>query len=543
MTKMKGAQILIETLMEQGVDTVFGYPGGRVLQVYEQLYRYNDKINHYLVAHEQGAAHAADGYSRATGKVGVCMTTSGPGATNLVTGIATAYMDSVPMVAITANVSSNLIGADAFQEVDIVGITLPITKHSAMVFDVTKLADTVRLAFRLAKEGRPGPVLIDIPSDVLAAECEYEKKQPLIPLENNLYTNEDIDTAVEIINKAKKPVILVGGGCGNSSCEKEIDELAKKLCCPVVSTLMGLGVYSGDNFLGMAGMHGKKQSNMSLVKSDLIIAVGSRFNDRVASNKNSFGKGKKIIHIDIDKAEINKNLIANHYCVGDAKKVLADILKTVKEKTDNTFLNDMKALMIGKDKILPQQIMETIEELNPDGIMVTDVGQHQMWTAQYFKVKKYRQLLTSGGLGTMGYGLGASIGAKLGTNETVTLITGDGCFGMNCNELNTIARYNVPVIICLMNNGVLGMVRQLQNVYYDKHFSQTDLMSTTDYEHLSKAYGLDYFEVKDKEDFEKAYKQALQSNKATLINCYVDKDLLVAPMVNSATQADKFILE
>ncbi|MBQ9625262.1 MAG: acetolactate synthase large subunit, partial [Clostridia bacterium] len=401
---MTGAQILIETLIEQGVTTCFGYPGGRILDVYDQLYLYKDKLNHILTAHEQGAAHAADGYARATGKVGVCMATSGPGATNLVTGIATAYMDSVPMVAITANVSSAQIGTDAFQEVDIMGITLPITKHSAIIRDVNKLADTVREAFRIAKEGRPGPVLIDIPSDVLKAEARFESKKPLKPVINNLYTGKEIERAAKMAAGSKRPVILLGGGCGLSNCDDEVKELSKRLKCPVVSTLMGLGSYTGDNFFGMVGMHGSKAANYALVKADLIIAIGTRFNDRVASSAGCYGKGK-LIHIDIDKAEIDKNQRTNHNLVGDAKTILKELLPFIAEKEGDEFLSAVKEQVKIRKKIFPQQIMETIDELCPNTLLVTDVGQHQMWAAQYFKLKGYRQLLTSGGLGTMGYGL------------------------------------------------------------------------------------------------------------------------------------------
>lgn len=541
---MKGAKILIETLLEQGVDTCFGYPGGRILQVYDQLYLYRDKINHILTAHEQGAAHGADGYARATGKVGVCFATSGPGATNLVTGIATAYMDSVPMVAITANVSTDLIGADAFQEVDIVGITLPITKHNFIVRDVAKLADTVRDAFRIAKEGRPGPVLVDIPSDVLTADGEYKPKAPEKPMCKNLYTIKDIERAAKIIATSKRPAILIGGGCGISACEKEAEELSRRLNAPVASTLMGLGCYTKENFFGMVGMHGNKASNLSLVKSDLIIAIGTRFNDRVASNKSCYGKGKKIIHIDVDKAEINKNLKVHLGLVGNAKDILRELLPLVDRRDTSEFLEDIRSKVVKREKIFPQQIMETIDEVCPDTTIVTDVGQHQMWAAQYFKFKRYRQMLSSGGLGTMGYGLGAAIGAKYADEkQVVTLITGDGCFGMNCNELVTVSRYKVPVIICLMNNGVLGMVRQWQTLFYDKHYSNTCLGETTDYEMLAKAYGLDYARAENQRQFEEAYKKAISQGRPALINCIIDKDECVAPMVNGGGSADKFILD
>lgn len=541
---MKGAKILIEALLEQGVDTCFGYPGGKILDVYDQLYMYRDKIRHILTAHEQGAAHAADGYARLTGKVGVCFATSGPGATNLVTGIATAYMDSVPMVAITANVPRNLIGTDAFQEVDIVGITLPITKHNVIVRDIDRLADTVREAFRIAKEGRPGPVLIDIPSDVLKMDGEFKAQTPEKPRCRNLFSDENIEKAAKIIGASKRPVILLGGGCGISGCEKEIEELSSALNAPVVSTLMGLGSYNKENFFGLIGMHGKRAANFSLVKSDLIIAVGTRFNDRVASNSGSYGKNKKILHIDVDKAEINKNLISHYNIVGDAKAVLKELLPKLKQRENTEFMEEVRSKVQTREKIFPQEIMEAIEELNPDTTMVTDVGQHQMWTAQYFNFKRYRQLLTSGGLGTMGYGLGAAIGAKLADEKrSVTLITGDGCFGMNCNELVTVSRYKVPIVICLMNNGVLGMVRQWQTLFYDRHYSHTDLGETTDYEALAKAYGLQYAKAENAKQFKDAYANAIKSNSPVLINCIIGKDENVAPMVSGSGTADKYILD
>lgn len=540
---MVGAKILIEALLEQGVDTCFGYPGGKILDVYDQLYLYKDKINHILTAHEQGAAHAADGYARATGKVGVCFSTSGPGATNLVTGIATAYMDSVPMVAITANVPRALIGSDAFQEVDIVGCTLPITKHNVIVRDIKRLADTVREAFRIAKEGRPGPVLIDIPCDVLKEEVDFVPQKPLKPIKKSTYLKDDIEEAAKTINTSKKPAILIGGGCGISGCEKEIKLLADALNAPVASTLMGLGCYNGDKFFGLVGMHGKKASNLSMVKSDLVIAIGTRFNDRVVANINSFGKQKRIVHIDVDKAEINKNITPFLSLVGDAKEILSKLLPLVIEKDNREFLDSIIDRVQKRDKIFPQQILEAIDSETPQATIVTDVGQHQMWTAQYFTFKRYRQLLTSGGAGTMGYGLGAAIGAKMAKPmEQVTLITGDGCFAMNCNELNTVSRYRVPVVICLMNNGVLGMVRQWQTLFYDKHYSNTNLGETTNYEYLAKAYGMEYYLARTKAEFETAYKKAVSANAPVLINCLVDKDENVAPMVGGVT-VDKFILD
>lgn len=545
MGTMLGAEILINCLLEQGVDTVFGYPGGAILHVYDQLYAYSDQIRHVLTGHEQGAAHAADGYARSTGKVGVCMATSGPGATNLVTGIATAYMDSVPMVCITANVKSNLIGTDAFQEVDIVGITLPITKHSAIVREVKNLAETVREAFAIAQSGRPGPVLIDLPKDVLMAAAEYEK-QPAAPLEHQAKVAQgDLQAAAKCINKAVRPVILTGGGAGLAGVSAEVRTLAKTLRCPVVSTLMGLGVVDGrdEQFFGMIGMHGKKAANRAVVQSDVLIAIGSRFNDRVAANKNALGKGKKVIHLDADQAEIDKNVLTHLALVGDTKDALCRLLPMVTPRQDDGFLKQMQEQKAPDKVSFPKQIMETIHQVQPDGLVVADVGQHQMWAAQYLPFHRYRQWMTSGGLGTMGYSLGAAIGAKLGNpDKAVTQIVGDGCFGMNCNELSTLSRYQVPVVIVLINNGVLGMVRQWQTLFYDRHYSHTTLTGMPDYQLLAKSYGLDYAEAKEKKSFEKAYKEALKQNKATIINCVIDPDLFVAPMASGEKEIDQFIL-
>ena len=548
MKTMSGAEIVINCLLEQGIDACFGYPGGKILDIYDQLYLYQDKINHYLAAHEQGAAHAADGYARSTGKVGVCMATSGPGATNLVTGIANAYLDSIPIVCITANVPTKLIGTDAFQEVDIVGVTMPITKHNAIVRDVNELASTLRKAFQIAKSGRPGPVLIDIPLDILKAQTEYQA-EPTVQKEakTKTYSEKDITDVAKTINQAEKPVLLIGGGAGISGAEDQIKDLAKKLKCPVVSSLMALGVYDSNDeqFFGMLGMHGLKAANLAMVRSDLVINIGSRLSDRVASGKNSFGKDKKIIQIDIDKAEIDKNLVSFEAIQGDAKEVLDQLNPLIKQKEDNGEIAELRKLEPAVRPQFNNQIFSVMQELAPDDMIVTDVGQHQMWTAQYFPFNHYRQLLTSGGAGTMGFSLGASIGAKVGNpDKQVTTVIGDGCFGMNCNELATINRYSIPLIIVLVNNGVLGMVRQWQTLYYENHYSNTTLGGMPKYDKLAEAYNLNYAECKDAKEFKKAYQAAQKANKATIINCYVGKDENVVPMAKGgAEELDKFILE
>ncbi len=542
--KITGAQILIECLKEQGVDTIFGFPGGAVLNIYDALYKAKDDIRHVLTSHEQGASHAADGYARATGKVGVCLATSGPGATNLVTGIATAYMDSVPMVAITGQVATSLLGKDSFQEVDITGITIPITKHNFIVKDVNKLAGIVREAFKIAREGRPGPVLIDICKDVTAAVTEYEPKTPEKPEETPTgVTLDEIDAAAEIINNAKRPVILSGGGVSIAGASAEVLELASKALIPVTTTLMGMGTFPGnhDLFTGMVGMHGTKTSNMAVSESDLFIAIGARFSDRVISDVRKFAPEAKIMHIDIDPAEIGKNIVVNYPLVGNIKKILRQLNIKIQKKQESEWKKKiyewkrLYPLKYPKDNVLrPNYILERIYELTKgDAIITTEVGQHQMWAAQFYKYKSPRQFLSSGGLGTMGYGLGACIGAQFGKpDKKVINIAGDGSFRMNCNEIATAVEYKLPVIIAIFNNHVLGMVRQWQNLFYDGRYSSTTIDRGTDFVALAKAYGAIGIEVRKPEEVDEALKKALASKDTpVVINFEIDRNDKVFPIV------------
>ncbi len=539
--QLTGSEIIIECLKEQGVDTVFGYPGGTILNVYDELYKHSDEITHYLTSHEQGAAHAADGYARATGKVGVCMATSGPGATNLVTGIATAHMDSVPLVAITANVGKSMLGKDSFQEVDIVGVTMPITKHNFMVNDITKLADTLRRAFYIAQSGRPGPVLVDITKDVTANKTEYVKKLPK-PIEvRKDFTQEDIDRVVALIKKSKKPVIFTGGGTVISGAAEELKEFAYKVDAPVCDSLMGKGGFDGtdDLYMGMLGMHGTKASNLSVTECDLLIAIGARFSDRVIGNAKKFAKNAKIVHIDIDPAEINKNIRTTASVIGDVSEVLKEINKNLTQCEHKEWLqhvNELKEkypLTYHKDKLTGPYVIEKIYEItNGDAIITTDVGQHQMWAAQYYKFSKPRTLLSSGGAGTMGYGVGAAIGAKLGRKDkTVINIAGDGCFRMNMNEIATATRYNIPIIQVVINNKVLGMVRQWQTLFYGKRYSYTMLNDQVDFVKLSEAMGAKAYRVTKCEELEDAVKEAISLNIPVVIECQIDEDDKVFPMV------------
>ena len=475
--QLTGAEIIVECLKEQGVDTVFGYPGGTILNVYDALYKHSDEITHILTSHEQGASHAADGYARSTGKVGVCLATSGPGATNLVTGIATAYMDSVPLVAITANVTLPLLGKDTFQEVDIAGVTMPITKHGYIVKDVNNLASTIRKAFKIASSGRPGPVLVDVTKDVTANKCEYTKVVPAMEKTIKKYTKEDIAKAVELIKKAKKPFIYLGGGAIISGAEKEVAEFAKKIDSPVCDTLMGKGAFNGrdDLYTGMIGMHGTKTSNFGVSQCDLLIALGARFSDRVTGNAKKFASNAEILQIDIDAAEINKNIKTTASVVGDMKEVLSDLLAELEQQNHTEWTSSIRKmkqlypLKYSKDKLTCPYIIEEIDRVTKgEAIISTDVGQHQMWAAQYYRYTKPRTFLSSGGLGTMGYGLGACIGAKVANPDKICInIAGDGCFRMNMNELATASRYNIPIIQVVINNHVLGMVRQWQTLFYD----------------------------------------------------------------------------
>lgn len=540
--QLTGSQILIECLKEQGVDTVFGYPGGAILNVYDELYKHSDEIKHILTSHEQGASHAADGYARATGKVGVCFATSGPGATNLVTGIATAYMDSVPVVAITCNVGVPLLGKDSFQEIDIVGVTLPITKHNFIVKDVNKLADVIRDAFRIAKEGRPGPVLIDIPKDVTAKMADYEYKTPVVPEVNKNIDSNEIAEAIDMIKKARKPFVFVGGGSIISGASAEIAEFVEKVDAPVCDTLMGKGAFDGtsERYTGMLGMHGTKTSNFGVMECDLLIVLGARFSDRVTGDTSKFASNARILQIDIDPAEINKNIKVDMSIVGDIKVVLEAINARLDKENHKEWMDhiyEMKKeypLRYNKDILTGPYLMEKIFEVTDgNAIITTEVGQHQMWAAQYYKYKEPRTFLSSGGLGTMGYGLGASIGAKLGRKDKIVInIAGDGCFRMNMNELATATRYNIPIIEIIVNNHVLGMVRQWQTLYYGQRYSYTVLEDQVDYVKVAEGLGAKAYRVETKEDFEAALKDAIAMTIPCVLDCHIEKDDKVFPMVS-----------
>ena len=538
--QLTGAEIVIECLKEQGVDTVFGYPGGTILNVYDALYKHKE-INHILTSHEQGAAHAADGYARATGKVGVCMATSGPGATNLVTGIATAYMDSVPMVAITANVNLPLLGKDSFQEVDIAGVTMPITKHGYIVKDVTILADTIRKAFRIAKSGRPGPVLVDITKDVTAAKCEYKKEAPQEAETVANYSEADIEAALKLIRKAERPYIYLGGGATISGASEEVRAFAKKIDAPVCDTLMGKGVFDGKDemYTGMIGMHGTKTSNLGVSECDLLIALGARFSDRVVGNPKKFASKAKVLHIDVDAAEINKNIKTAASIVGDLKEVLTILNEKVDQKSHPQWkahileLKEKFPLKYEDEQLSCPYIMEEIDRITEGkAIITTDVGQHQMWAAQYYKYTQPRSFLSSGGLGTMGYGLGACIGAKMGKPDRLCInIAGDGCFRMNMNELATASRYNIPIIQVVINNHVLGMVRQWQTLFYDQRYSQTVLEDKVDFCKVSEGLGCKAIRVTTKEEVAPAIEEAIAAGGPVVIECMIPKDDKVFPMV------------
>lgn len=566
--KLTGAQIVMECLLEQGVDTIFGYPGGTILNLYDELYKYKDKIKHVRTAHEQGASHAADGYARSTGKVGVCFSTSGPGATNLVTGIATAYMDSSPVVFISCNVSESLLGKDSFQEVDTTGVTMPITKCNYIVKSVDELADVIREAFAIARSGRPGPVLIDIVKNVTAETAEYE---PLTRSEH--YTHgklgsliarashdfkapepdlADIDTLVEMINDSEKPLLVCGGGVVRSRAHKEFEQFANRIDAPVAITVMGGGGFPGRNPLttGMIGMHGSQASNMAVGNCDLLIAIGCRFSDRVALDTSNFASQAKIVHVDIDRAEINKNVQTDHHIIGDAKRVIELLIERVdqmehKEWKDYVFSfpTETEYEMSG-DELNPRQISDSIARICPrDAIVATDVGQHQMWAVQHLHYDYPGQLLTSGGFGTMGFGLGAAIGAKVSHPDKVVLhITGDGSFRMNLNELHTVATYNLPVITIIFDNQTLGMVRQWQTLIYNEHYSATDIGAKLDYVKLAEAYGLSGRSVNNQADFEDALQEALNCGHGYIIDCVIDTDEMVKPMVKAGDPITKFLL-
>lgn len=551
--KINGAEIIVECLKEQGVKTVFGYPGGAALNVYDALYKHADEIEHILTSHEQGASHAADGYARATGKVGVCFATSGPGATNLVTGIATAYMDSIPMVAITCNVNVDMLGRDSFQEIDIAGVTMPITKHNFIVKDVKDLATTMRKAFKIAAEGRPGPVLVDITKDVTGNEAEYTPVEPekIQPITSSI-RDEDIDEVVKLITKAKKPYIYVGGGAIAAGASEELDKFVHLVNAPITDSIMAKGVFDETDplYTGMIGMHGTKTTNLCLTKSDLLIVIGARFSDRATGNTKTFAKHAKVIHIDVDPAEINKNIKAYASVIGDANEVLKKINEKLPQQEHKEWLEEIEEAnkkyakkAEKKDHLTGPEVIRKLYELTEgDAIIVTDVGQHQMWAAQNYKFSKPRTFLTSGGLGTMGYGIGAAIGAKMGEPEKVVVnIGGDGCFRMNMNEIATASRYGIPVIEIVLNNHVLGMVRQWQSLYYEKRYSHTNLIDNVDFVKVSEGLGAKAYRVDSIDGFEEAFKDALKQKAPTMIECLIDNDDKVFPMVSpGAGIADTF---
>lgn len=540
--QLTGSEIIIECLKEQGVDTVFGYPGGTILNVYDALYKHSDEIHHVLTSHEQGASHAADGYARATGKVGVCMATSGPGATNLVTGIATAHMDSIPMVAITANVATGLLGRDSFQEIDIAGVVMPITKYSMIVKDIHDLAPAIRRAFTIAQSGRPGPVLVDVTKDVTAAVTEYtyQEPTPIAPYTAEMLES-DLDQAAKLISEAEKPFIFVGGGAITSGAAEELRKFAHTINSPVTDSLMGKGAFSGEDelYTGMLGMHGTKTSNLGVTKCDLLITVGARFSDRVTGNTAKFAQNAKIIQIDVDAAEINKNIKVDCSIIGDVKEVLKELNKKIHPKNHDAWVKeveDMKAkypLKYNQEGLTGPYVIEELYRVTKgDAIVVTDVGQHQMWAAQYYKYKEPRTLITSGGLGTMGYGLGAAIGAKFGRPDKVVVnIAGDGCFRMNMNEVATAARNNLPLIEIVINNHVLGMVRQWQTLFYDHRYSSTILDDKVDFVKFAESMGAVGIRVTKKEEVGPAIEKAIALNTTVVLDCQIDCDDKVFPMV------------
>lgn len=547
--KLKGSQIIVKCIEEQGVDTVFGYPGGSILDVFDALYEEKDKVTQILTCHEQGASHAADGYARATGKTGVVIATSGPGATNLVTGIATAFMDSVPMVAITGNVGTGSLGRDSFQEVDITGVTMPVTKHNYMIKDVTRLAETLREAFFIAASGRPGPVLVDVPKDIQQAVTEYEPAAPR-QIKPYFHESEYVDRAVELINAAKRPVMYVGGGCVISGASEELVEVSEKMDIPVACSMMGLGCFpaSHPNFMGMIGMHGKANVAEAMEEADLIIAIGCRFDDRVAGDRKNFCKQAKIVHIDIDLAELGKNVKPDVAVMADAKLALRAMLPRLKKQTDGSWIEHRREraeadLLLGSDgKLCPRRVIKAVEAAgDPDKVVVTDVGQHQMWVAQTYDFNAPRKLITSGGLGTMGYGMGAAIGACMGSGKQTVLFTGDGSFHMNFNEIVTAAKLGLDITVFIMDNHTLGMVRQWQTLFYHKHYSSTDINYPTDFMKLADALGATGFKVDRNEDIEKTVAKAFATKGVKIVDCIIDKDEFVLPMIPPGKNGDAII--
>ncbi len=548
---LSGSDIIVKVLIEQGCDTVFGYPGGQILNVYDSLYKFQDKINHVLTAHEQGAVHAADGYARTTGKVGVVISTSGPGATNLVTGIATAYLDSIPLVAICGNVPTTQIGTDSFQEINITGVTKPITKKNFFVKDVKDLADAIRNAFKIAKSGRPAPVLVDVPKDVQIAMCEFFQAEPVTKDEPVCAEEKLIFEASQILNNAKRPFVYFGGGVVSANAQPQMLKIAQKLDAPMGCSLMGLSAIPTHTkgFLGMQGMHGNYACSMSMHNADVILALGVRFNDRVTGNRSKFAKGAKIIHIDVDEKELNKTVTSAVSLRGDVKLTLEKLIPLVKAcKNDDwwqvveKFKADEKSFCDNREGLTPRKIILTLNKyLGENTTVCTDVGQHQMWTAQNLCLKKPRRFASSGGLGTMGYGLGAAIGSAYGTGERSVLVTGDGSFGMNLNELATAVRYNVPVVVIIMNNGVLGMVRQWQTLFYDKHYSNSVLQRKTDFVKLAQAFGADGEAIETPQQLDLALKRAFEENKVYVIDCKIDKDEFVLPMLPPGGSMDDII--
>lgn len=551
--RLSGAQIVINTLIEQGVDTVFGYPGGAVLNIYDELYKAESKIHHYMTCHEQGASHCADGYARATGKTGVVIATSGPGATNLVTGIATAYLDSTPMVAITGNVAQPLIGKDSFQEIDIAGVTMPITKHNYIVKDVSKLAFIIREAFQIANSGRPGPVLIDIPKDIQAAKCEYTQQNNVAKKDNEC--NIDLKNAIELIKESKRPFIYAGGGIVISNASKELINFAELIDAPIGTSMMGLSAVPNTHpkFLGMTGMHGKYAASKVMSMSDLIIAIGTRFSDRATGDKSEFSKGRKILHIDIDPAEIDKNIPAYVSVVGDVKQIINKLTNEidVTKRTDwHNEVENIKShpdshLEMSKRRLTPQGLIEAVKTyMDDDNIVATDVGQHQLWVSQYYKFASPRTFITSGGLGTMGFGMGAAIGSCIGANKKKTvLFTGDGSFHMNMNELATAVSHDLPIVIVVMNNNVLGMVRQWQTMFFNKRYSNTTLDRKTDFVKLAEAFGATGLRIEKKEDMHKVLKKAFKINGPVLIDAFIDSDEKVLPMIPPGGTINDIILK